>query len=225
MKDIPGYEGLYAATSCGRIWSHRRKKFLSPHLVSKGYYMVHLPDNPNAYVHILVAKTYIPNPDNLPVVNHKDENPRHNFVNNLEWTTQKENILHSLPYSIRCIETGEEYKTIAECSEKCHIDRKRLSKHLNSGYRLIGAKHFEWILPFEERKKRFPRQRKPRKEKLMIRGNKLGQELLRRTEQLEALIDVLEARIEQLERVTIVDAPNPTTEWGGKENGKQQTAT
>ena len=44
-----------------------------------------------------------------------------------------------------------------------------------------------------------------------------------RLKRLEAFVDVLEARIEQLERVTIVDAPNPTTEWGGKENGKEQT--
>ena len=63
-KDIPGYEGLYGITSCGRVWSYRSKKFLKPRKTGKGYLRVCLSvkgDKKEFYTHQLVAKTYIPN--------------------------------------------------------------------------------------------------------------------------------------------------------------------
>ena len=49
-------------------------------------------------VHRLVAITYIPNPDNLPLVNHKDENKQNNNINNLEWVTVQQNTIYSEPW-------------------------------------------------------------------------------------------------------------------------------
>ena len=75
MKDIKGYEGLYAVTSCGRVWSYRRNKFLAPATIKSGYNYVNLyKDGKKKFcrVHRLVAEAYIPNPDNLPQVNHKN---------------------------------------------------------------------------------------------------------------------------------------------------------
>ena len=108
-KPVPGYEGLYEASTYGRIRSierfvyHRRcKRFqkrksviLKPSISSRGYYTIVFGINGTrkAYaVHRIIAETFLPNPNNLPVVNHKDENKANNAVSNLEWCTQKYNI-------------------------------------------------------------------------------------------------------------------------------------
>lgn len=95
MKDIPGYKGLYAATSCGRIWSHTHKKFLKQKINSSGYRAVQLCKNGKVkelLVHRLIAMTYLTNDLNLPEINHKDENKLNNALNNLEWCTKSYNI-------------------------------------------------------------------------------------------------------------------------------------
>lgn len=95
MKDIKGYEGIYAITSCGRVWSYRSKKFLKPRPDRDGYLRVNLKLNgkeKTIHIHRLVAETYLPNPDNLPQINHKDEVKSHNWINNLEWCTASYNV-------------------------------------------------------------------------------------------------------------------------------------
>ena len=94
MKDVVGYESLYAVTSCGRVWSYRRQKFLKPSTNEKGYLKVGLWKNgkvKNFYVHRLVAEAYIPNTDNLPQVDHIDNDKIHNYINNLQWITNRDN--------------------------------------------------------------------------------------------------------------------------------------
>ena len=94
MKDIKGYEGLYGITSCGKVWSYKYKKFLKPVAYDNGYLCVTLCKNgkiKNYTIHRLVAEAYIPNPDNLPQINHKDENKANNCLQNLEWCDAKYN--------------------------------------------------------------------------------------------------------------------------------------
>ena len=94
MKDIAGYEGIYAVTSCGKVWSYKYKKFLKPRANSDGYLQVNLSRNgkyKSCTIHRLVAEAYIPNPDNLPQINHKDENKENNCLQNLEWCDAKYN--------------------------------------------------------------------------------------------------------------------------------------
>ncbi len=114
MKDIKGYEGLYAVNTRGQVWSYRRNKFLSAGSRNGDRYLrVMLCKNGNRknyYVHQLVAQAFLPNPNNLKTVNHIDENPKNNNVDNLEWMSLLDNIreyYHNHP--IRK-ETGNEQK-------------------------------------------------------------------------------------------------------------------
>ena len=107
-KPIEGYEGLYEVSSYGRVRSLDRYvktcyeayklhkgKILSPAKDKNGYLKVHLCCNGKhniIRVHRLVCKAFIPNPDNLPEVNHKDEDKTNNSVDNLEWCDRSYNI-------------------------------------------------------------------------------------------------------------------------------------
>ena len=105
-RDIPGYEGMYQASSMGNIRSvdrvilvgtrkHKRHgKVLVPRMAGK-YLQVNLSCNGKRkmlLVHRLVALTFIPNPHGLPEVNHKDENPLNNSVFNIEWCDKRYNL-------------------------------------------------------------------------------------------------------------------------------------
>lgn len=98
-KDIKGYEG-YQVSNLGNVRSlnyrHTNKvKTLNPHTNNKGYLLINLYQMGKMktfQIHRLVAQTFIPNQDNLPLVNHKDENKQNNCVENLEWCTHKYNV-------------------------------------------------------------------------------------------------------------------------------------
>ena len=93
---IKGYEGLYEVSDKGRVKSLKfgKERILKPVRNTCGYLQVSLykKGEMKPYrIHRLVAKTFIPNPDNLPQVNHIDENPSNNKSENLEWCDQKYN--------------------------------------------------------------------------------------------------------------------------------------
>ena len=106
-KDIKGYEGYYQVSNLGKVRSLdrfingnnckrlKKGKILKPFVNNRGYELVILSlrqKTKHFQIHRLVAETFIPNPDNLPCVNHKDENPKNNKIDNLEWCTVKYNI-------------------------------------------------------------------------------------------------------------------------------------
>lgn len=102
-KDIKGYEGLYQVSSLGRVKrilfknkmvEKKEDKVLKPFQSKKGYLQVTLCKNNKTKlfnIHRLVAEAFIDNPDNLPQVNHRDENKENNKINNLEFCTSKYN--------------------------------------------------------------------------------------------------------------------------------------
>lgn len=99
VKDVKGFEGLYAITSCGMVYSHSRinrqnrlqkGRFMKQQTDKDGYYFVRLQKDGIATMYRvsrLVALHFLDNPESLPVVNHIDEDRQNNKVSNLEWCT------------------------------------------------------------------------------------------------------------------------------------------
>lgn len=102
-KDILGYEGKYQVSNLGNIknlkyLNSNKTKLMCLKKHNKGYKQVELSKNHKTktyLVHRLVAQAFIPNPNNYPLINHKDFNKQNNNVENLEWCNQSQNMKHS----------------------------------------------------------------------------------------------------------------------------------
>ena len=93
-RKIAGYEN-YSVSNLGNVRNDKTGKILKPRLNGRGYYHVSLCKNNVAKtvrIHKIVANTFIPNPNNLPCVNHLSENKLDNRVDNLAWCTWKDNL-------------------------------------------------------------------------------------------------------------------------------------
>lgn len=93
-KPIEGFNGLYEISNKGMVRNASNQKIKKQHVDNVGYYAVSLSKNNRIYlhrVHRLIAIAFIPNPLNLPCINHKDENKLNNSIENLEWCTKAYN--------------------------------------------------------------------------------------------------------------------------------------
>lgn len=153
MKDIKNYEGLYAITSYGKVWSYRSKKFLKPY-VNKGYLQVALSkdkESKNFYIHRLVAEAYIPNPNNYDTVDHIDFDKTNNCVNNLQWMSRSEKCRKkrdcsiTSPKPVRCIELNTIYPSIAQAARCLNLDKSNISKACLGKIKTTGGYHWEYV--------------------------------------------------------------------------------
>ena len=162
-KDIKGYEGLYQISNLGRVKSainrsnHKHELILKPIKDRDGYYRVHLYKKSKLttyFIHKLVAETFIPNPDDLPIVNHKDEDKTNNCMNNLEWCTVRYNnsygnrlinISKTSGKPVQCVETGLIYHSIKEAGRQTGIDYSSIAKNCRGKRSVAGSYHWKYV--------------------------------------------------------------------------------
>lgn len=133
---VPGFENEYDVSNMGRIRSHTRRvwnytkpgRILKPHAKENGYLNVALSNDSmkqkHAYVHRLVATAFLPNPENLAEVNHKNFNKQDNRVENLEWCSSKENKAHFRSGQYARIADQKKSRTLTNKSIQYIIDHK-----------------------------------------------------------------------------------------------------
>jgi len=143
LRDIPGYEGLYAAACDGRVWTHARQwetgrasgikrshpgHWMRTFVASNGYIRVNLKRDGKArsiHVHRLVALAWIPNPHGLPQVNHLNGVKSANAAENLEWCTASENKLHAHRAGLVNLDTDAFRASVRENVKKAHDATRR----------------------------------------------------------------------------------------------------
>lgn len=141
-REIEGYEGLYAVTRDGRVWSFRSKKFLKPAENDKGYLQVCLYGirrNKHPQIHRLVAEAFIrnPNPEEKTQVNHLDENKKHNYVENLDWVSPKENVNYGTrnkrdsekkSHPVYCYNNNTVYPSASDAAKQLGLHQTEVSR-------------------------------------------------------------------------------------------------
>ena len=136
MQPIKGYESLYAVTENGEVYSYESRKFLRQSRERNGYMKVKLCKDgvqKTWLVHRLVADAFIPNPCNLPCVNHISENKLDNSVGNLEFCTHAYNNAYGTRIertykSVWCNELGKLFQSVKEAAEELSLDRSAIVK-------------------------------------------------------------------------------------------------
>ena len=166
-RPIEGYEGKYEVSNKGRVKSLKRystrfgyqkelvgEKLMSIQKSPTGYMQVHLSNKgkrTTKSVHRLVAQAFIPNPQGLPLINHKDEDPTNNHVENLEWCTQKYNVNYGTARK-----RARATRKLNETKGKTKVDQALLKAHINKvmlakGLGISQATLKYWILEPEEK--------------------------------------------------------------------------
>ena len=157
-KDCKGYEGKYQVSNLGRVWSIGSQKYLKGSKNNGGYQSVCITAKngkvKREYIHRLVAKAFIPNPNNYPQVNHKDENPQNNRVDNLEWCDAKYNSnygtrnkrvskANSIP--VYCEELDKTFYGAKEAGKELNIDDSSIRKCCKGQLKRAGNYHWCYL--------------------------------------------------------------------------------
>lgn len=147
VRDFPGYEGLYAVSKSGKVWSYLTSKWMHPGAGKSRYRIVNLSKDGKSksfYLHRLVAITWLPNPDNLPEVNHKNEDRGNCHVDNLEWCQHSYNIDYSKCKKVYCVELNRIFNSIKEASRELNILQCNISAVLCGRGKTASGYHFTY---------------------------------------------------------------------------------
>lgn len=147
-KDVLGYEGYYQVSNLGRVKSldrvvlrkghnmNLKGKIIKPQLNEFGYQMVVLikmAKSKSIKIHQLVANAFIPNPENLPCINHKDGLKRNNHATNLEWCTYSQNHKHAYDMGLKKpYERNGEKNPKAKFTNEEVTQIRRIHKHVGT---------------------------------------------------------------------------------------------
>lgn len=156
FKDIQGYEGLYQISTHGNVKSlkYGKERILKPAKDKKGYLYVGLSKQGKLKlykVHRLVGIVFLPNPNNLPEINHRDEDKVNNDCSNLEWCdvkynrnygTRTERSALSQSKQVMCLETGKVYPSTIEVERQLGFLRGNIASACRG--RLKQAYGFHW---------------------------------------------------------------------------------
>lgn len=156
IKDIPGFP--YTIDEKG-IVTNKKGQQISPELTRNGYLRVSLSNGVEQHkrflVHRLVAEAFIANPDNLPQVDHRNENKQDNSVKNLRWSTALDNLNHSrviekaseAKYTrVRCITTGDTFESIKDAVEHYGLHHSNIVACCNGRRKFCGGMEWEYIV-------------------------------------------------------------------------------
>lgn len=162
-RSISGFEGLYEVSSYGNVRSlcagrWRCEMMRKPVPDKDGYLTVNLKKDgkyTNTKIHRLVATAFLQNPDNLPEVNHKDENKANNHVENLEWCTRQYNQTYNDQMKrfckpvIQLSNDGQEiarYESVRTAGISTGTNESCISSVLNGKRRKAGG--FRWVYQY-----------------------------------------------------------------------------
>lgn len=158
-KPICGVEH-YEVSNYGNVRSNRSGVVLKQATGKDGYKRISIKQNgitKTFLVHRLVGKSFLPNDDNLPEINHKDENKGNNHYENLEWCTARYNSNYGtckermtkkkqeqMGKKVLCVETNEVFPSLCECARELGIDASNICKVLKGKAKSANKMHFEY---------------------------------------------------------------------------------
>lgn len=143
---------IYSISNCGRVRNDLNQNILVGGYDKDKYRQVTLTYNKKQYnrrICRLVAKAFIPNPDNLPQVNHKDENKCNDVYTNLEWCDAKYNNNYgkrtdSTRKKVKCVETNTIYDGLRVAARKLNLKHAQISKACKE-QSIYGGYHWEYV--------------------------------------------------------------------------------
>ena len=139
-KTIQGYEN-YEVSNEGQVRNKKTGRILKP-WNNKGYFQVKILKK-WFYIHRLVAVAFIPNPDNLPEVDHINKNSQDNKVENLQWISRENHIQKDLTKKVYCIELEQTFDSIQEAEE--FTGAKGIIKVCKGIRKTSGGYHWEYV--------------------------------------------------------------------------------